>query len=113
MLFLCASWGGDAAVVPSIWPLEIANVLAIAARKNRITTARRQQFLTLLQNAPITVDASSIKGVFGSITALADQHRLTLYDASYLELAMRRGLPLATLDGDMQKAAGAAGVRLL
>ncbi|HUB27962.1 MAG TPA: type II toxin-antitoxin system VapC family toxin [Tepidisphaeraceae bacterium] len=101
------------AIVPQIWPMEVTNVLALAGRKGRITVAERRQFLSMLESASVTVDAPSMATIFNDVLAIAQSHRLTAYDASYLELAMRLGLPLATLDKDLHKAARAAGLRLL
>ncbi|HTW94284.1 MAG TPA: type II toxin-antitoxin system VapC family toxin [Tepidisphaeraceae bacterium] len=101
------------AVVAQIWPLEIVNVLVMAYRKGRITVARGQQFLATMQCAPVAVDRCPITTVFNEVMLLADKYHLTAYDASYLELAMRLGVPLATLDRDLRKAAVAAGIQLL
>jgi len=101
------------ATVPQIWPLEVGNVLAIATRKGRISPARRSQFIATLAALPIVVDPVTFKYAMTSILTLADQHPLTTYDAAYLELAMRHGIPLATLDVPLRKAAEAAGVQLL
>jgi predicted nucleic acid-binding protein len=101
------------ATVPQIWPLEVANVLALAMRKGRLTPAKRAQFIALLEASPIHVDAATAGGAFGATLALADAHGLTVYDAAYLELATRLALPLATLDADLRGAAARAGVPLL
>ena len=104
---------GSPAIVPQIWALEVANVLALAARKNRITRAKRRQFLAMLEAAPISVDILANASIFNNVLLLADQHSLTSYDATYLELAIRLGLPAATLDKPLRKAMEASGVRLL
>jgi predicted nucleic acid-binding protein len=101
------------AIVPHLWPLEVANVLALAVRKGRLTPAQRTQFITLLQASAIHIDTETASRTFSSILSLADAHNLTTYDAAYLELAARRRLPLATLDHDLRAAAPAAGVILL
>src|ERR1043165_7595414 len=101
------------AVVPQIWPLEISNVLLLASRKRRISETECRQFLGILENAAISVDVLSIADIFSDVIHLADKHRLTCYDAAYLELCMRLSLPLATLDTDLRKAAASTGVRLL
>jgi len=100
-------------VVPQIWSLEVANVLLTAAKKGRITPAKRRQFLTLLESARISVDMVAPNIVFNEVFNLADKYQLISYDASYLELAMRRGLPLATLDKALKRAAMAAGISIL
>ena len=101
------------AVVPQLWPLEVANVLALAARKGRLPLAKRTQFLAVLRGSPIHIDLATANNAFDATLALADTHGLTAYDAAYLELAMRRGVPLATLDQELRAAASAAGVPLL
>ena len=105
--------GRTPAVVPQIWPLEVANVLMLAVRKGRLTSAQRAQFVQVLDSAAIHIDAASAGSAFSTITALADLHRLTIYDASYLELALRLRLPLATLDRELRAAAAVAAVPLL
>jgi predicted nucleic acid-binding protein len=104
---------GSKAMVPQIWPLEVGNVLTLASKKGRITPAKRRQFLSLLAAAPIQLDFLSIGSAFGDVIALAEAHGLTTYDASYLELAIREGSPLATLDKALRAAAKVVGVSLL
>jgi len=99
-----------AAVVPSLWALEVANALLTGERRKRTTEAQATQFADLLGLLPITVDDQAHTQAFGTILSLARAHHLSAYDAAYLELAMRRGLPLATLDRKLQIAADAAGV---
>jgi predicted nucleic acid-binding protein len=101
------------AAVPQLWSYEVGNVLALATRRGRITTAARSQFVAMLNVLPIQFDSISSQQALNATLALADAHGLTVYDASYLELAMRLGVPLASLDGDLRAAASAAGVALL
>jgi predicted nucleic acid-binding protein len=101
------------AVVPSIWPLEVANATLVGERRKRLDEARGLRFLALLRALPIVVDDQTSDKAFGEITHLARAHGLSSYDASYLELAIRRGLPLACLDGKLRSAALSAGVSLL
>jgi len=101
------------ALVPRVWALEVANVLAVAERKKRITRSNAARFLVLLRSLPITVEAETPERVFGEISSLAMETGLTAYDASYLDLAIRQGLPLATLDADLRKAARKVGVAIL
>jgi predicted nucleic acid-binding protein len=103
----------DPAVVPQLWPLEVGNVLTLAYRKNRISSAERAEFLELLRTASIAIDPHTAGRALTTILPLAETHRLTTYDATYLELAMRLGVPLATLDKNLRHAAGEAGVSLL
>jgi predicted nucleic acid-binding protein len=93
------------AFVPSIWPLEVANVLLVAERQNRISMADSGRFITLLSQLPIKVGQSEPDRVFHDTLNLARQHRLSSYDASYLALAIRMGLPIASLDKAILRAA--------
>jgi predicted nucleic acid-binding protein len=101
------------AVVPQLWPLEALNGLLIAERRGRIDTARRHRLAGFLQQLPVTIDDETTARLWGATAQLAERHRLTAYDAAYLELAMRLSLPLATLDRALIGAATAAGVRRL
>ena len=101
------------AEVPSIWLSEVRNVLLINERRARIISRGSQAFLTTLANLDIRVDPSGPTTDDESLLALARRHGLTAYDAAYLELAQRRGLPLATFDKDLLRAAPLAGVALL
>lgn len=93
------------AETPSFWPLEATNVLTIAQCKGRIDTKERRRKIEFLHDLSITPDYETYTMAWTAITELAGRHRLTSYDAAYLELALRRELPLATLDGDLRKAA--------
>ena len=101
------------AVLQGLWRLEVANTLTLAVRKNRIDKAFRAAALADLDAADITPDPDTARYAWAEIVSLADRHRLTIYDATYLELAHRRGLPLATLDRDLAKAARAIGIDVL
>lgn len=101
------------ALVPSIWPLEVANVLLVGERKKRLTKADSSQFIELLSAQPITVDMETQEKALGDTLSLARDYGLSSYDASYLELAMRHGIPLATSDQSLRKAAEKCGIRLL
>lgn len=98
--------------MPSLWHLEVGNALLVGERRARIAEAQVTQFLTLLQSQPITVDEETAARVWTETLHLARTHRLSVYDASYLELAIRRDLPLATLDDELRAAAAALGVPL-
>ena len=100
------------ALVPSLWPLEVANALLAGERRGRITEARVTQFLALLHSQPIALDEETGVRAWTETLHLARTHRLSVYDASYLELAIRRGLPLATLDAELRAASAALGVLL-
>jgi len=101
------------AVAPGLWPLEIANVLLQAERARRITRAERQQALGLLAALPIRVDPEGASHAWGQSLTLAETLGLTVYDACTLELALRLGQPLASLDRPLRRAALARGVTLL
>jgi predicted nucleic acid-binding protein len=99
--------------VPALWHLEVANVLQVGIRRGRHAVDFRDRVLSDLSEFPIHVDSETARQAWGATARLAEHHRLTVYDAAYLELALRRSLPLATLDEDLRAAAGAEGVPLL
>jgi predicted nucleic acid-binding protein len=103
----------DEAIVPAHWPLEVANALLIAVRRQRISPEDAHQFLVDLESLPIGVDTTTKNLVRARVFPMAGQYGLTVYDAAYLELAIREGLPLATLNNDLRKAACASGVPLV
>lgn len=96
--------------VPDLWPHEVANGLVMALRRGRITQAQRASFTEELLNLSIESATAPPRTVLESQAALADQYGLTAYDAAYLDLALRKGLPLATQDEAMSAAAAKAGV---
>jgi predicted nucleic acid-binding protein len=100
------------AFVPSIWPLEVANALLVGERRKRCTQADTSAWTGFLQSLPITVDDETTARAWGDILTLALSQNLSVYDATYLELALRRALPLATLDDRLNAAAGTIGVPL-
>lgn len=99
-------------VVPALWYLEVANALLMGERRKRSTPADTKQWLAFLRSLPITVDEMPPAQLGHDILTLARTHGLSAYDAAYLELAVRRGLPLATLDHRLAKAARASGIAL-
>ncbi len=99
-------------IVPGVWPLEVANALLVGERRRRITPADGARFLAILATFPITVDGESAAHAWHETTHLARAHGLSAYDAAYLELAIRLGLPIATLDNKLKSAALAVGVPL-
>ncbi len=101
------------AVVPSLWRLEVANGLQMAVRRRRITVEYRDASLADFVDLPISMDPETDHYAWAETLRLADRHRLTTYDAAYLELAQRRNLPLATLDEPLRIAAMALGTPLL
>ena len=100
----------EGAVVPSLWRLEVANVLRAGVRRKRLTLADRDESIADLLRWPIEIDGETDRHAWAATLRLSDRHGLTLYDAAYLELAGRRDLPLATLDADLIRAAAAIGV---
>lgn len=101
------------ALAPIIWPLEVSNVLVVAERRGRITAADTVRFLNLLRQLPIIVVEEAATRIFGEILSLARQQQgLSAYDAAYMDLAMRSGLPLATQDAVLREAAVRCGVRI-
>ncbi len=98
------------AFVPSLWRLEVANVLTTLVRRNRLSVADRDASIADLLRWPIEIDTATDQQAWSATLRMTDRHRLTVYDAAYLELAARRRLPLATLDGDLMRAAAAEGV---
>lgn len=93
------------AFAPTIWPLELGNVLLVAERRKRLSEADVVRFLALINSLPITVEQETPDRMVKEILSLARKHGLSTYDASYLDLAMRLGLPIATLDSTLVKAA--------
>jgi predicted nucleic acid-binding protein len=100
------------AMVPSIWPYEFVNVLLVAERQKRLKQAESVQFVTLLSELSILVDEDSPEKSMKDVLALGRETGLSSYDAAYLELAMRNGFPLATLDKKLTAAAKAVDVNL-
>ncbi len=98
------------AVVPSLFALETANVIAKIEGKGLVSEAESQRFITLLGQLDIATDVQTMAHAFGDTLNLARRYRLSAYGAAYLELALRTGLPLATLDADLAKAATTAGL---
>lgn len=101
----------DNALVPVTWGLEVSNVIARAEAKGLVTEARSDAFLEMLEGVDIDVDSATFEHARSDTLHLARRYNLSSYDASYLELALRLGIPLATLDEDLQKAAKKAGVK--
>ncbi len=100
----------EGAVVPSLWHLELANVLLQAERRRRISAEDAATRLSLMAILPITTDQETMLRAWHDILSIARIEGLTIYDASYLELAIRRGVPLITKDGDLIAAAKRRGV---
>ena len=110
---LLARVGVAGACAPALWPLEVLNALAMAERRSRIDSERRQRLAGFLHDLPVTIDDETASQAWAVASQLAARFRLTVYDAAYLELAQRLNLPLATLDQELRAAAAALGVPLL
>jgi predicted nucleic acid-binding protein len=104
---------GEEVLVPAHWPTEVMNGLIMAVRRGRIDRERVARFASDLSALPIRIEAAHAPASWDAVIRVATEHQLTVYDATYLELAQRTGLPLATLDGDLRKAALAASVALI
>jgi len=103
----------EKAIVPSIWQLEVGNVLLMCQRNKRITKEQRLNALHILNELPIIIDDLTSKYAWQDTIELAEKYSLSLYDACYLELSLRYSLPLATFDNQLKKAANLAGVKLI
>ena len=100
------------AIASALWAFEVASVLSIAERRGRMNRTAQTAFLERLRRLPITIEHRPATWLAQQILPLARTYHLSAYDAAYLELATREGLPLATLDDDLRQAASAAGVAL-
>ena len=100
-------------IVPALWPWEVGNALVTNWRRKRLSIYAVKQALDFIATLPINRDEETTSRAWGSTLALAERLGLSLYDAAHLDLAKRRGLPLATLDEALRKAAAAEGIVLL
>jgi predicted nucleic acid-binding protein len=105
--------GSETAVVPSHWFLEVANVLTVAEKRKRMTAPATAEFLKLLGALDIEIDNATADNVFPHVLPLCRKYSLASYDAAYLELALRRQLPLASLDNELRAGAKRAGIKVL
>lgn len=103
----------EGALVPGVWRIEVLNMLLMAERRRRIAGSDRARALAIVGQLPIDVDLETSDRAWAETASLAARFRLTAYDAAYLELAHRAGLPLATLDDDLRAAAAKLGVPLV
>ena len=100
------------AMVPALWAMEVANALAVGESRRRLTSSDIARFFELLQGLPIETDTQTASRALTDTLQLARTHGLSAYDAAYLELAMREGWTLATLDRQLKRAAKAVGVKV-
>jgi predicted nucleic acid-binding protein len=105
--------GGDLPVVPLLWRHEVANAVVISERRGRLTTAQVRTLMADLEEFSGVVEVDPVYVQISSLIETAQRANLTAYDATYLELAIRRGLPLATLDDKLRDAARQAGLELI
>jgi predicted nucleic acid-binding protein len=105
--------GESLIIVPTIWFYEVSNVLKMALLKSRISEADLTEIEQIVAALDIEVDEASTRQGLSETLHLAREYKLTAYDAAYLELALRRGVPLATLDKAMRKAAQIAGIEVM
>jgi predicted nucleic acid-binding protein len=104
---------GTPLVVPTLWPFEVANSLLVLLRRKKLLAAERDRAIAALARLPLVVDDDGPRLALGRISELAAEHGLSVYDATYLELAVRRKLPLASRNEALRKAAQGCHVKLL
>ena len=104
---------GATVIVPALWYLEMSNVLLIAQRRHRLTALQRKAALEKLTAMQFTADEEGTHRAFGRTSELAEKYGLTIYDATYLELALRRSLPLASRDETLRNAAKQCRIKAL
>ncbi len=110
---LCDRLSDDVALVPPIWPLEIGNALLVAVKRGRLTTRDLHRLTTALRALPVEIETASTARSLDETLSLAQRYNLTTYGASYVELAQRRHVALATLDDRLRKVCSSAKVALL
>ncbi len=110
---LCDRLSDDVALVPPIWPLEIGNALLVAVKRGRLTTRDLHRLTTALRALPVEIETASTARSLDETLSLAQRYNLTTYGASYVELAQRRDVALATLDDRLRKVCSSAKVALL
>ena len=103
----------EEAAAPALWRLEVANALAMAKRRGRLSVVGLTRSVSLLQRLALSIDSEGAERAFRELLDLARAERLTVYDAAYLELALRLGLPLASKDAKLRKVGAGLGLALL
>lgn len=99
-------------LVPALWAVEITNALLVAERRRRIKPSEARQFFALLNELPVVMDSPSVTDAVSNLLPLGREYGLSAYDATYLDVAMRHGASLATLDSKLQNAARKAGIQI-
>lgn len=102
----------EEALVPTLWTYEVGNVLLMAERRKRITEAQGRRFTQLLGSLPIRISDSHLNSLWSNAVVVARENNLTVYDGTYLDLAMREGIPLATRDKALKTAAKKLGIAI-
>jgi predicted nucleic acid-binding protein len=103
---------GDSIVVPALWPLEVANALTVLRRRRKLTPDEARTAIETIRELPAVFDHEAATIAFTRLVELASEHELSVYDATYIELAMRKQIPLASNDARMKQAAIRSGVDL-
>lgn len=103
----------EEALVPTLWTYEVGKVLLMAERRKRITEAQGRRFAQLLESLPIRISDPYLNSLWSNAVVVAREHGLSVYDGTYLDLAMREGVPIATRDKALRKAAKILGVNIL
>lgn len=103
---------GGTIVVPALWAIEITNAVLVAERRKRVAQPEVRRFVELLRELTVVMDSQGVGESVSNILPLGREHGLSAYDAAYLDVAMRHGAPLATLDGGLRKAGRKAGVEI-
>lgn len=99
-------------IVPAVWALEITNAVVVAERRKRVKKPDVHRFVELLGGLTIIEHSQTVADTVNGVLPLAREYDLSAYDAAYLDVAIRQGVPLATLDGALQKACRAAGIKI-
>jgi predicted nucleic acid-binding protein len=110
--FVLLALENQVAVVPAIWPVEVTNALVVGERRNRLHQPEVTRFVELLKALNIVQDAQPATEILSHVFPLAQRYRLSAYDAAYLDVAVRRHLPLATLDSGLRSASRSAGIEI-
>ena len=103
---------GHVVLVPALWSIEITNALLVAEKRKRIKQVETRRFIDLLSELTVVMDARSVADAVSDILPLGREYVISAYDAAYLDVAIRHGVPLATLDSNLRKAGSSAGIEI-